>query len=194
MRCARVCVCRLMPRRRRTGSCLLVTPLVLLLACATLAVLVCRQVPPRGSTKTPAPMLSPTSHTTGATDASPNDAAASNVTIEELARRSFVHSSNVVSGRYWSWFVDPATYMSIDHGKMLHSRFPRGAPVPTPIVVNPADFTAGQRRVVRMTLNAWLAYRKHAWGHDELLPTARKGRDWDGSRVGTPMDVSGRSA
>jgi hypothetical protein len=190
MRYARVCVCRLMPRKRRTGSCLLVTPLVLLLACAALAVLVCRQVPQRRSTKTPAPMLSPTSNTTGATDASPNDAAASNVTIEELARRSFVHSSNVVSGRYWSWFVDPATYMSIDHGKMLHSRFPRGAPVPTPVVVNPADFTARQRRVVRMTLNAWLAYRKHAWGHDELLPTARKGRDWDGNRVGTPMDVS----
>ncbi len=40
------------------------------------------------------------------------------------------------------------------------------------------------------TQHAWAAYRRHAWGHDELLPLSRAGRDWHkGSLLMTPVDA-----
>jgi mannosidase alpha-like ER degradation enhancer 2 len=39
-------------------------------------------------------------------------------------------------------------------------------------------------------LHAWRGYERHAWGHDELQPLSRTGRDWhDVSLLMTPVDA-----
>ncbi|HET7845184.1 MAG TPA: glycoside hydrolase family 47 protein, partial [Xanthomonadales bacterium] len=39
-------------------------------------------------------------------------------------------------------------------------------------------------------MHAWKGYRRHAWGHDELLPLAKKPRDWYGKPLlMTPVDA-----
>jgi hypothetical protein len=39
-------------------------------------------------------------------------------------------------------------------------------------------------------VHAWSGYRRHAWGHDELAPLSRTGRDWYGSTLLlTPIDA-----
>lgn len=38
--------------------------------------------------------------------------------------------------------------------------------------------------------HAWQGYERYAWGHDELLPRSRKGRDWhDSTLLVTPVDA-----
>jgi mannosidase alpha-like ER degradation enhancer 2 len=46
-------------------------------------------------------------------------------------------------------------------------------------------------RAKQELLHAWNAYKKYAWGHDELLPLSRKPRDWYGSEslLMTPVDT-----
>ena len=46
--------------------------------------------------------------------------------------------------------------------------------------------TAGEKRnikqqaVVDAFKHAWVAYKKHAWGHDELHPISKKHSEWFG--------------
>jgi ER degradation enhancer, mannosidase alpha-like 2 len=51
---------------------------------------------------------------------------------------------------------------------------------------------AMMERIRAETRHAWNGYAKHAWGHDELRPVTRTGRDWYGeSLVITPVDALG---
>ncbi|MGE5278318.1 MAG: glycoside hydrolase family 47 protein [Acidobacteriota bacterium] len=45
-------------------------------------------------------------------------------------------------------------------------------------------------RVREEILHAWRGYERYAWGHDELLPISRRGRDWYGQSLEmTPVDA-----
>jgi mannosidase alpha-like ER degradation enhancer 2 len=60
-------------------------------------------------------------------------------------------------------------------------------PKSSPTVVDRAELTA---RVRGEFLHAWRAYERHAWGHDELQPVSRTGRNWHaGSLLMTPVDA-----
>ncbi len=67
-------------------------------------------------------------------------------------------------------------------------RTPEGAPAPRGPA--PADPTLADRAKQEL-LHAWRAYKRHAWGHDELLPLSRKPHDWYGreSLLMTPVDT-----
>jgi mannosidase alpha-like ER degradation enhancer 2 len=69
---------------------------------------------------------------------------------------------------------------------------------PAPVAPAPERPGAGERidraalveRVRAETRRAWRAYASHAWGHDELRPMTRTGRDWhEASLLITPVDA-----
>ena len=63
-------------------------------------------------------------------------------------------------------------------------------PAPVPPSMTPTEKVAMAERVRTETLHAWNAYRKYAWGHDELHPLTRKPFDWYGhSLLMTPIDA-----
>jgi len=63
-------------------------------------------------------------------------------------------------------------------------------PPPTLATMTAAEKAALAGRVRAETLHAWNAYRKYAWGHDELHPLTRKPFDWYGhSLLMTPIDA-----
>lgn len=54
----------------------------------------------------------------------------------------------------------------------------------------PAGDPASAARVREEFRHAWSAYRRHAWGHDELLPLSRTGRNWHAQTLDmTPIDA-----
>jgi hypothetical protein len=57
--------------------------------------------------------------------------------------------------------------------------------------VDPAGADAATAAEVRReALHAWQAYRRHAWGKDELQPLAQRGKDWhSASLLMTPVDA-----
>jgi mannosidase alpha-like ER degradation enhancer 2 len=56
--------------------------------------------------------------------------------------------------------------------------------------ISDAEKVATAARVRTETLHAWNAYKKYAWGHDELKPLTHKGFDWYGhSLLMTPIDA-----
>ena len=73
------------------------------------------------------------------------------------------------------------------------SRPPAAAPVAPPRAAasDPAiDRAALAGQVQQMTREAWAAYAKYAWGHDELRPLSHTPRDWYGeSLLITPVDA-----
>ena len=63
-------------------------------------------------------------------------------------------------------------------------------PAPVPPSMTPTEKVAMSERVRTETLHAWNAYKKYAWGHDELHPLTRKPFDWYGhSLLMTPIDA-----
>ena len=54
----------------------------------------------------------------------------------------------------------------------------------------PADPTLAEAAKQEL-LHAWNGYKRHAWGHDELMPVSKKPRDWYGneSLLMTPVDT-----
>jgi mannosidase alpha-like ER degradation enhancer 2 len=53
-----------------------------------------------------------------------------------------------------------------------------------------ADQAEAAAEVREAFLHAWRGYRRHAWGHDELLPISEGGRDWHAqSLLMTPLDA-----
>lgn len=64
----------------------------------------------------------------------------------------------------------------------------------SPLCLAAERWTDAQRldmslRVRRALLDSWDAYRKHAWGHDELKPLSKAPRDWHAeSLLITPVD------
>ena len=58
------------------------------------------------------------------------------------------------------------------------------------VSITAAEKAALAGRVRTETLHAWNAYKKYAWGHDELHPLTRKPFDWYGhSLLMTPIDA-----
>lgn len=56
--------------------------------------------------------------------------------------------------------------------------------------ISPQEKAALAAQVRAETLHAWNAYKKYAWGHDELKPLTHKGFDWYGhSLLMTPIDA-----
>src|SRR5687768_12150991 len=54
----------------------------------------------------------------------------------------------------------------------------------------PLDRAALAQRVKEEFLHAWNGYKRHAWGHDELRPLSRDGKDWHAaSLLMTPVDT-----
>ena len=54
----------------------------------------------------------------------------------------------------------------------------------------PADAPLAEQAKQEL-LHAWNGYKRHAWGHDELLPVSKKPKDWYGkeSLLMTPVDT-----
>jgi mannosidase alpha-like ER degradation enhancer 2 len=66
---------------------------------------------------------------------------------------------------------------------------PATAP-PASTSMTASEKAATADRVRAETLHAWNAYKKYAWGHDELKPLTRKPFDWYGhSLLMTPIDA-----
>ena len=54
----------------------------------------------------------------------------------------------------------------------------------------PLDRAALAARVKEEFLHAWNGYKRHAWGHDELRPLSRDGKDWHAAPLlMTPVDA-----
>jgi ER degradation enhancer, mannosidase alpha-like 2 len=65
-----------------------------------------------------------------------------------------------------------------------------GPAAPSPDRDAPVDRAALVESVRAHTRRAWRAYATHAWGHDELRPLTRTGRDWHAeSLLITPVDA-----
>jgi Glycosyl hydrolase family 47 len=64
------------------------------------------------------------------------------------------------------------------------------APVAPPEAASLTDAPAMAAAVRAELLHAWSGYERYAWGHDELRPLSRSGRDWYGSPLLlTPVDA-----
>ena len=73
---------------------------------------------------------------------------------------------------------------------LLSACGPPSAPRGTALVAPLAADSAGAARVREAFLHAWRGYEQYAWGHDQLLPLSRGGRDWyPASLVMTPLDA-----
>ena len=70
------------------------------------------------------------------------------------------------------------------------SLVPQIAHSQAPAQINDTQKAALAAKVRAETLFAWTAYKKYAWGHDELKPLTHKGFDWYGhSLLMTPVDA-----
>lgn len=69
------------------------------------------------------------------------------------------------------------------------SLFACAAPAVRPAAA-PLDRQALAERVKREFLHAWRFYETYAWGHDELRPLSKTGKDWYGESLEmTPVDA-----
>jgi mannosidase alpha-like ER degradation enhancer 2 len=64
------------------------------------------------------------------------------------------------------------------------------APRVGPAKVVKIDRAEMAKRIREEFLHAWNGYKQYAWGHDELMPLTKRGRDWYGvSLLMTPVDA-----
>jgi mannosidase alpha-like ER degradation enhancer 2 len=64
------------------------------------------------------------------------------------------------------------------------------APRVGPAKVVKIDRAEMAKRICEEFLHAWNGYKQYAWGHDELMPLTKRGRDWYGvSLLMTPVDA-----
>lgn len=67
---------------------------------------------------------------------------------------------------------------------------PTAAPTPESRTDADLDAAAMAAAVRAELLHAWNGYERYAWGHDELLPLSRTGRDWhESTLLMTPVDA-----
>src|SRR5271163_4844525 len=72
---------------------------------------------------------------------------------------------------------------------LLPACFAQGpSPIPAPMTAQ--EKAAMADRVRAETLRSWEAYKKYAWGHDELHPLSKQPFDWYGhTLLMTPVDA-----
>lgn len=67
---------------------------------------------------------------------------------------------------------------------------PAARPTPEPGGLGADGDPAAAARVREEFRHAWSAYKRYAWGHDELLPLSRTGRNWHAQTLDmTPIDA-----
>jgi mannosidase alpha-like ER degradation enhancer 2 len=84
-----------------------------------------------------------------------------------------------------------ATTVALCAAAALHPAAPQGPPSSPPKREPPAQGDARMAQRVREEfLHAWNAYKRYAWGYDELRPLSKSGRNWHAASLRmTPVDA-----